>query len=82
MKKEERILEEAKYIVKEKSTVRAAAKVFGLSKSTIYSDMTNELKKTNKDLFDQVQEVLKENKAQRHIRGGAATKRMYAAKKG
>ncbi len=80
--KEERVLEEAKYIVKEKSTVRAAAKVFGLSKSTIYSDMTNELKKTNKDLFDQVQEVLKENKAQRHIRGGAATKRMYAAKKG
>ena len=54
MKTEERKLEEAKYIVKEKSTVRAAAKVFGLSKSTIHSDMTIELKKINEDLFGQV----------------------------
>lgn len=74
----ERVLEEARYIIETSSTVRATAKAFGISKSTVHSDVTTRLKKTDANLYDKVRTVLEENKKQRHIRGGLATKEKYA----
>lgn len=65
------------YIVNNKATVRQAAKVFGVSKSTVHIDVTKRLAQTSPLLASRVALVLKENKAQRHIRGGAATKEKY-----
>lgn len=65
------------YIVNNKATVRQAAKVFGVSKSTVHIDVTKRLAQTSPMLASRVALVLKENKAQRHIRGGAATKEKY-----
>lgn len=65
------------YIVDNKATVRQAAKVFGVSKSTVHIDVTKRLAQTSPMLASRVALVLKENKAQRHIRGGAATKEKY-----
>ena len=72
----ERILEIADYI-KTKATVRQAAKVFGVSKSTVHKDMTERLLGLNPEKAAFVKEVLEFNKAERHIRGGRATKRKY-----
>ncbi len=69
------------YIVKDKATVRAAAKQFGISKSTVHKDVSQRLEKLDPELFFKVKEVLDENKAQRHIRGGMATKEKYAKKR-
>lgn len=69
------------YIVENKATVRAAAKVFGISKSTVHMDVAQRLKKVDPYLYKQVRKVLEVNKAQRHIRGGLATKEKYMAKK-
>ena len=69
------------YIVAHKATVRAAAEVFGVSKSTVHMDVTVRLKKTAPSLYSQVREVLNTNKAQRHIRGGLATKEKYLREK-
>lgn len=69
-----RVVIEAKYIIKNKCTVRQMAKVFLLSKSTIHNDITFRLKKINFSLFKKVDKVLKFNLSQRHIRGGLATK--------
>lgn len=74
---EERAVELAVYIVENRSTVRAAAKQFGISKSTVHMDVATRLKKVNPGLYVQVREVLDVNKAQRHIRGGIATKEKY-----
>ena len=74
---EERSIELAKYIVETKDTVRGAAKKFGISKSTVHKDVSERLKKINPDLAKKVRVVLDENKAERHIRGGLATKRKY-----
>ena len=74
---EERACDVARYIVENKSTVRAAAKEFGLSKSTVHKDITQRLEKVNPSLFDQVRVLLDTNKAERHIRGGLATRRKY-----
>jgi sporulation transcriptional regulator SpoIIID len=74
---EERTLEIGKYIVKNKSTVREAAKVFGVSKSTVHKDVTERLENINPKLYKEVKEVLEKNKAERHIRGGNATKKKY-----
>ena len=71
---EERAVELGEYIVAHKSTVRAAAKEFGISKSTVHTDVAQRLKKLSPTLYAQVREVLEVNKAQRHIRGGLATK--------
>jgi putative DeoR family transcriptional regulator (stage III sporulation protein D) len=65
------------YIYETKATVRQAAKVFGVSKSTIHKDITERLSKIDGQLADRVKEVLEYNKAERHIRGGEATKRKY-----
>ena len=74
---EERACDVAWYIVENKSTVRAAAKEFGISKSTVHKDITQRLEKVNPSLFDQVRVLLDTNKAERHIRGGLATRRKY-----
>lgn len=74
---EERTIEIAQYIVEKKATVRSAAKKFGISKSTVHKDMTDRLKKLNIALACEVKTVLDENKAERHIRGGEATKEKY-----
>ena len=68
---------QAKYIVETKDTVRGAAKKFGISKSTVHKDVSERLKKINPELAKKVRVVLDENKAERHIRGGLATKRKY-----
>jgi putative DeoR family transcriptional regulator (stage III sporulation protein D) len=73
----ERILEIAEYIISTKATVRQAAKVFGVSKSTVHKDMTERLVEINPEKAKLVKEVLEFNKAERHIRGGRATRRKY-----
>lgn len=74
---EERAVEIAEYIINSKDTVRGAAKRFGVSKSTVHKDVTERLEKINKILSIEVRKVLDENKAERHIRGGLATKIKY-----
>ena len=74
---EERTIEVANYIIENKSTVRAAAKHFNISKSTIHKDITERLKHINRALAKEVRMVLDENKSERHIRGGMATKQKY-----
>lgn len=74
---EERSVELAHYIIESKDTVRGAAKKFGVSKSTVHKDVSERLKKINPSLAKEVRVVLDENKAERHIRGGMATKRKY-----
>ena len=66
-----------RYIVKNNATVRAAAKAFGISKSTVHSDVTRTLKGVTGALWNEVQSVLQVNKALRHVRGGQATKEKY-----
>lgn len=74
---EERAVILAEYIVENKATVRAAAKEFGVSKSTVHMDVAQRLRKLNPQLYREVREVLEVNKAQRHIRGGIATREKY-----
>ena len=69
------------YIVENNATVRRAAKQFGVSKSTVHKDVSQRLKNINNSLYCDVKTVLDLNKAQRHIRGGMATKRKYEAMK-
>lgn len=75
---EERALKLGEYIIKHKTTVRRAAKEFGVSKSTVHKDVSERLKYINKSLYREVKKILDINKAQRHIRGGFATKNKYA----
>lgn len=77
---EERVLEIAKYIVSEKATVRSAAKKFGVSKSTVHKDVSDRLATANRGLYNEVRDILDINKAERHIRGGLATKNKYIKK--
>lgn len=79
---EERALEIAEYIVKEKATVRQAAGVFGVSKSTVHKDVTERLPKINPLVATMVKNILDTNKAERHIRGGKATKLKYEKEEG
>ncbi|KNF09703.1 stage III sporulation protein D [Gottschalkia purinilytica] len=74
---EERALEIAKYIINEKATVRQTANIFGVSKSTVHKDVTERLPKINPLMAGKVKSVLDMNKAERHIRGGKATKLKY-----
>ena len=67
----------AAYLVENKSTVRAVASKFGISKSTVHKDITGALKKINKPLYIEVRKILEQNKQERHIRGGEATKRKF-----
>lgn len=74
---EERVLEVAQYIIYSRATIRRTAKVFGVSKSTIHKDMTERLPKINPDIAEEAKIILDLNKAERHIRGGKATKLKY-----
>jgi len=74
---EERALEIAKYIISSKTTVRDAARIFGVSKSTVHKDVTERLPRINPSVALQVKEIMDQNKAERHIRGGRATKMKY-----
>ena len=74
---EERAQELALYIIENKTTVRAAANRFGISKSTVHKDLSERLPVINQGLYQQVKTILNENKAERHIRGGIATRRKY-----
>ena len=74
---EERACRMAQYIIENRATVRAAARAFGISKSTVHKDLSERLPAFNRPLYLQVKRVLEENKAQRHIRGGIATRRKY-----
>ncbi len=75
---EERATALAHYIIDSKDTVRGAAKKFGISKSTVHKDVSERLKKINSSLAKEVRAILDENKAERHIRGGMATKLKYS----
>lgn len=74
---EERAVTLAQYIIEKETTVRAAAAHFGLSKSTVHKDISERLPLFQPGLYRQVKAVLEQNKAQRHIRGGAATRKKY-----
>ena len=75
---EERAVALAQYIIDSKDSVRGAAKKFGISKSTVHKDVSERLLKINPVLAHEVREILNENKAERHIRGGMATKLKYS----
>ena len=75
---DERAIELAHYIIDSKDTVRGTAKKFGISKSTVHKDVSERLMKINPILAKEVREILDENKAERHIRGGMATKLKYS----
>ena len=75
---EERACKLAHYIIDSKDTVRGAAKKYGVSKSTVHKDVSERLLKINPGLASEVREILNENKAERHIRGGMATKLKYS----
>ncbi|NLB80138.1 MAG: sporulation transcriptional regulator SpoIIID [Clostridiaceae bacterium] len=74
---EERALELGSFIIENRTTVRAAAQSFGISKSTVHKDVTERLAKLDPSMAGQVKRILDENKAERHIRGGEATKQKY-----
>lgn len=74
---EDRACELAVYIIETGATVRATAKHFMISKSTVHKDLSQRLPKYNPALYDQVRLVLDQNKRERHIRGGLATRRKY-----
>ena len=75
---EARAVEVGRYIIASGATVRAAARVFGVSKSTIWKDQAR-LRRQNPGLWAEVQQVVQKNKAERHLRGGEATRRKYRA---
>jgi len=79
---EQRACDLAVYIIENQATVRAAAKYFGVSKSTVHKDLSERLPQYNKALYQQVKEILEKNKAERHIRGGLATRKKYQEQNG
>lgn len=74
---EKRACDLAVYIIENNATIRAAAKKFGVSKSTVHKDLTQRLAWCNQGLYVQVKRILEIHKAERHIRGGMATQRKY-----
>ena len=78
---EERVLELAHYIINTNSTVRSTAKKFRVSKSTVHKDVTERLLEINPGPASEVKEVLENNKAERHLRGGMATREKYKSAK-
>lgn len=72
-----RVLDVSQFIIDTNSTIRHAAKVFGVSKSTVHKDVTERLPRVDEEMADLVKKVLDQNKAERHLRGGEATKRKY-----
>ena len=76
----ERCIVLATYLIENNATVRAVASKFGISKSTVHKDLTQTLKKVNKDLYYEAKSVLNRNKSERHLRGGEATRNKYLKK--
>lgn len=74
---EERAIELGEYIIENRATVRLTAKKFGISKSTVHKDVSQRLQNFSPSLYKEVKEVLELNKAERHLRGGLATKNKY-----
>ncbi len=74
---EERVLEVAQYIIDSKATIRKTAKAFGLSKSTVHTDLSKKLKYENYELYLRVQILLKNNFKEKHLRGGESTRIKY-----
>ena len=74
---ERRARELAVYLIERRTTIRDAAKHFSVSKSTVHKDLSERLKEIDHSLYVQVKEILEQNKAERHLRGGDATKRKY-----
>lgn len=74
---EERACELAKYMIENNATVRSAAEKFSISKSTVHKDIAERLESVDRDLYLRVKSVLEKNKAERHIRGGIATRKKY-----
>ena len=77
---EDRIVHEAYYIIENRTTVRSAAKEFGLSKSCIHKDVSVRLKSINPSLYEEVKKVLEYNFSTKHIRGGISTRNKYKGK--
>lgn len=75
-----RVIEVSNHIYRTKDTVRETAERFGVSKSTVHKDVTERLPRINPELAEKVKEVLEYNKAERHIRGGQATRQKYMGK--
>lgn len=78
---QKRVLEISNYILESSATVRQTASVFGVSKSTVHKDVTERLPLINEMIAKRVRQILDTNKAERHLRGGEATRRKYKAKK-
>ena len=74
---EKRARELAVYLIERRTTIRDAAKYFSVSKSTVHKDLSERLERIDRTLYAQVKEILEQNKAERHIRGGDATRRKY-----
>ena len=74
---ENRAQELAVYIIENRTTIRSAAKHFGISKSTVHKDLSERLERCNRALYVQAKQILDQNKAERHIRGGIATRKKY-----
>ena len=74
---ERRARELAVYLIERRTTIRDAAKHFSVSKSTVHKDLSERLREIDRSLYVQVKEILEPNKAERHLRGGDATKRKY-----
>ena len=74
---ERRARDLAVYLIERRTTIRDAAKHFSVSKSTVHKDLSERLKEIDRSLYVQVKEILEQNKAERHLRGGDATKRKY-----
>ena len=79
--KDERACRLAEWIIENKATVRAAAERFGVSKSTVHKDLTERLRQIDRLSYEKVRLILEQNKAERHIRGGNATKRKFDEQK-
>ncbi len=78
---EQRVLEIGNYIIESGSTVRQTAQVFGVSKSTVHKDVTERLPLLNELIASRVRDILDNNKAERHLRGGEATRQKYLREK-
>ncbi len=76
----QRVVDIGNYILKSGATVRDTAKVFGVSKSTVHKDVTERLPKINAQLATEVKKILEVNKAERHLRGGEATRQKFRVK--
>ena len=74
---EQRVQRLAVHMIENRATVRATAQIFGISKSTVHKDLTTRLPQINPLLYEQVRALLDQNRAERHIRGGMATRRKY-----